>query len=127
MPSGLPMRFRLAILGTRGQCRRAVDGEIAIVAEPHFQPRQGRGSWTGDGSSVATECAAVAGTGDNARIRLPRREAPEVGAHRTQRIETFLSSHHENAEAGIERNRSDRVTLGPAYADDRRGLVKHVR
>ena len=47
--------------------------------------------------------------------------------HRTQGIKTFLSSHHENAEAGVEGNRANVVSLGSAYTDDWRGLIEHVR
>src|ERR1039458_315357 len=127
MPSGLAMRFHLDELGTWRQGRRSVNDEIPVVAEPHFQPRQRSGSWTANGGSVAPKRAAVAGTSDNARIRLPGREAPEVGAHRTQRIKTFLGPRHEDAEARIERNGADGVTLRPADADDGRGLVEHIR
>jgi len=100
---------------------------MPIVTEPHFEPGQRIGRWTGNGGSVAPERAAVARTDDSVRIRLPGREAPEVCAHGAQRIETFLGSYHEDAEAGVERDGADCVTLGPAYADDRRRLVEHVR
>src|SRR5271167_1306257 len=100
---------------------------MPIVTEPHLEPGQRIGSRTGNGGSVAPERAAVARTDDSVRIRPPGREAPEVCAHGAQCIETLMGSHHEDAEAGIERDGIDRVTLGSADADDWRGLVEHVR
>src|SRR5271169_3596265 len=126
MPIGLAMRFHLHVLGTWRHGRRSVNDQVAIVAEPHFQPGQRSGRWTGNGRPVALKRAAVARTSDHTSIRLPGREAPKMGAYRTQRIEAFLRAHDENPEAGIERNRPDGVPLRPADTDDWRGLVEHI-
>src|ERR1039458_6065635 len=127
MPIGLAMRLPPDVLGMWRQAGRSVNDEIAIVAEPHFQPRQRSGSRTANGGSVAPERAAVTGAGNHTCIRLPDREAAKMGADCTQRIETFLRAHHENTEAGVERNRPDGVPLRPADTDDWRGLVEHIR
>ncbi len=69
---------------------RTVDHQIAFVAEPGLQPRQRLGRRTFDLLPVAFELAAVARAGDDAQLRLPRGQAAEMSADRTQGEKTFL-------------------------------------
>src|SRR5581483_6643615 len=61
---------------------RTIYQQIAIVVQPDPFPRQRLGRRTLDLLSACFELAAVTGTGNHVELRLPRRQAAQVRAHR---------------------------------------------
>ena len=105
---------------------RAIDHEIAFVADPGFEPGQRFGSGALDFFSVAFEFAAVAGAGDDAEFLVPCGEAAEVGADGVEGEEALGCADEVDACVGIEGDGVYGEVFRFTDVDDGRGLVEDV-
>src|SRR5579863_6391023 len=84
-----------------------VDHQVALVV--HISPEPDQRPWRRplDFGAVAPEFAAVAGARDHVHLRLPRRQAAQVRAHRGHRVNALRAVHDVNARLQVLRHRSE--------------------
>jgi hypothetical protein len=103
-----------------------VDEQLSVGSERNREMGEWSRRRTFELCAVGFEFAAVAGAGNRLGISLPLRDAAKMRANGGDGVETFRHAHDIYLLVLKERNGMDRIEIGIAGAESRRGLKQDI-